>query len=485
MTRPTGASPGAALHDLRTAAGLSQQEVAERLNSLAARGGRGALGASANTVSRWERGVVRPTPIYRRLLAELYGVSVDDLGLATPRDQGGPAAGTPVSFADPGNRLDPRMAQSHEAWRRTRRHLNAHRPALTALAATLYDPGLRIEGTGLLARPDWVPPTPVDLGAIQLKYRAEVAPPELDGTEPESGNVRPRATLVRPYQRYTQAIRDLDHPRLFDNRASWRLVDLTWTGDGGQMAFGPSSYFAGVDIYEALAHEMAYVHPDHTGTLAAAGATLRDLPFRKLVGDPFNVARRPVLPAISTLTVRRDCRSASFILHRRDPRSVAVAGGMLQVIPSGIFQPSSVLPEAVTRDFDLWRNIMREYAEELLGKPEHDGDGRPVDYTSEPFAALDQARAAGHIRVSCLGVALDALTLVGEILTVAVIDADVFDRMAAEFVEVNDEGTVLNERVPFTSAAISRLLSRGDLAPAGAGCVALAWRHRGILLADR
>jgi hypothetical protein len=91
------------------------------------------------------------------------------------------------------------------------------------------------------------------------------------------------------------------------------------------------------------------------------------------------------MPAVSTLTIRRDGDRAEFLMHRRDPRAVAAAGGMLQVIPSGIFQPSSLLPAARAADFDLWRNIQRELAEELLGMAEADGHGQPVDYTSGPY----------------------------------------------------------------------------------------------------
>lgn len=38
------------------------------------------------------------------------------------------------------------------------------------------------------------------------------------------------------------------------------------------------------------------------------------------------------------------------------------------------------------------------------------------------------------------------------------------------------------ERVPFTAGAIDNLLSRERLAPAGAGCVSLAWQYRDVLM---
>jgi hypothetical protein len=54
------------------------------------------------------------------------------------------------------------------------------------------------------------------------------------------------------------------------------------------MAFGPTTYFAGVDMYEATAHEIADVYLAEDGSICPGQPTMRDLPFRKLIGDPFN-----------------------------------------------------------------------------------------------------------------------------------------------------------------------------------------------------
>jgi len=114
---------------------------------------------------------------------------------------------------------------------------------------------------------------------------------------------------------------------------------------------------------------------------------------------------------------------------------------------------------------------------------EHDGDGGAADYTAEPFATLDDARRASRLRTWMLGIGLDALTLPGELLTVAIFDADLYDRLAADFVTSNAEGTVVQERVPFTAESVKRLLDSGRMAPAGAGLLELAWRHRDAILA--
>lgn len=478
MTRPVrDAVPNRALSELRARAGLSQQEVADRLNDLAVRDGGREGSVTANTVSRWERGISTPAPLHRRLLATLFEVPISDLALLPSSVRSYRPAEEEHAVTDGTDLLlDPRVARSQDEWRRTRRALNANRARLAAEASQLYPPEFRIVDTGLIAHPSWLPDQPVDLADITLDYQANVADPELDGTGAETSHVRPYATLARHFQRYTHAVRDLEHPRLFENRFSWRLVDLAWNDGGGRMSFGPSSYFAALDVYESLAHETAYARLLEDGTLRSAPPVMRELPLRRLIGDPFALQRRPVVPAVGTLTIRQAEDGASFLLHRRDPRSVAVAGGMLQVIPSGMFQPSSVLPAAQDADFSLWRNIMREYAEELLGYPEHGGDGRPVAYNQEPFATLEAARADGRLRIYCLGVALDALTLVGEILTVAVFDANFFDSAAGEFVDFNDEGTVLNGLLPLTESVIGDLI-RTRIAPAGAGCLSLAARY--------
>ena len=58
------------------------------------------------------------------------------------------------------------------------------------------------------------------------------------------------------------------------------------------------------------------------------------------------------------------------------------------MIPAGVFQPSGEAPWNWPNDFDLWRCMLREYAEELLGADEdHDSEQDPIDYAAWPFAA--------------------------------------------------------------------------------------------------
>jgi hypothetical protein len=104
--------------------------------------------------------------------------------------------------------------------------------------------------------------------------------------------------------------------------------------------------------------------------------------------------------------------------------------------------------------------------------------------------SLNAARSAGNIRVWYLGVGLDPLTLAGEILTVLVIDADVFDQIFANVVAWNSEGDVVfsadgSVGVPWRRDTVYWLLAAEPLAPAARACLELAWKYQDVLLGSR
>jgi len=71
------------------------------------------------------------------------------------------------------------------------------------------------------------------------------------------------------------------------------------------MRFGLAAYFDKLDVSEAVGHELAAACLAHGAEPPRTADALRDaLPFRSLVGDPFDPTRRAVLPAITTLTIR-------------------------------------------------------------------------------------------------------------------------------------------------------------------------------------
>ena len=124
-----------------------------------------------------------------------------------------------------------------------------------------------------------------------------------------------------------------------------------------------------VNISEAVAHEYAAavldlphssgpgpgsgccaapVHGELPVAISLTGnpGAASKLPLRSKIGNPADPRRRPVMTAVTTLTLRwdRDAGEASMILLWRDPAQVASGGGLYQVAPAGMFQPSHNAP---------------------------------------------------------------------------------------------------------------------------------------------
>ncbi|HEX6076802.1 MAG TPA: XRE family transcriptional regulator [Micromonosporaceae bacterium] len=374
---------------------------------------------------------------------------------------------------------------SQRRWRSVRRYLNRSRAALTETAARLADEWPRLE-PALITYQEWLPTRPVPLERVRLTWQPKSPTPRVTGTEPQSFLVRPLRDDGQRYGSYAEAMRDVDPPGIFENRPCYRLLGATREGFGSteaaELRFGLTSYFEGISVSEAVAHELASACMGTAGRGGYGHLSRTDLPLRTLVGEPGDLESRPVAPALCTLTLRHEpgTGEVSFLMHRRDPDQVASGGGMLQVAPVGVFQPTGLsVPETLDPDFDLWRCMMREFSEELLGSPEH----TTVDYATWPFAQrLEEAREKGHCRPYYLGVGVDPLTLVADLLTVVVFDAVTFDEVFADLVSGNQEGDLI-AGIEFTEPNVLRYSRSESTQPAGAAVLELAWRHRAALLA--
>jgi len=358
-----------------------------------------------------------------------------------------------------------------------RSYLQEHRHDLTLAAADDYPADRRIAGTPLLAAPGWQPAEPVPLQEVGLEFTpAAASPPALTALTALGGGAaallpeRPDGTR---YLRYSDVLQDLAAPAVFENRATYRLTEAELTPEASRLAFTRGRYFDGVDTGEAAAHEYAATR------FGGAPAGLRTL-----IADPCDLRRRPANLAVSTLTLRHEAATgrASFLLHWRDPAKVGHAGGLYQVIPVGVFQPSGEAAWNERHDFSLWRCMIREFAEELRGRSEDYGiQAGPVDYDSWPFARqMAEARDRGQIRVWCLGLGTDPLTYATDLLTVAVIDSHVFDALFSLSPRRNAEGSVLTAR-EFAAHGIDRVVTREPVQAAGAAVLRLAWRYRETL----
>jgi transcriptional regulator with XRE-family HTH domain len=467
---PDGSDVGQIIRWYRMYEGLTQQDAAARLNTTQSR------------VSKLEKGTQALRDVTElRHIARTLGIPPERLGVLPDHSADARPFASHVS-----DRPGP-VRDSQEHWREIRCELNARRAVLGNLAAELYPAQLRIPGTTVLTSASWLPDGPVELSDIELTWRAEAPTPQLGGKASQSAGARPLMASGERYDRYSRALRDLARPKLLDNRVSYRLLDVEWSGSRGILGFNYTSYFDVLDVCEALGHEFAQAW-------LAAGKkcpSFADLPFRRSIIDPFDLSARPILPSINTLTIRRDCiEGHRMYLHRRDAKAVAAAGGMYHVMPAGVFQPAALAPAHQNNDFSLWRNIQREFSEEFLGNGEHDGNSvDPIAYdTDEPFVSFERARQAGDFRVFACAMVLEPLTLWVELLTVAVIAAPVFDALFCNMVAVNEEGAAVSTEagrptvgIPFTAAARERLCTE-PLSPISRACIELAWHYRHQLL---
>jgi hypothetical protein len=433
-----------------------------------------------------------------RALCEAFDIQQDELGFDPPADA------MPLSEYPHGDQHSVQVEQrrpwepaadlpapiktSQDEWRQVRRYLAANAGTLTRMSADLYPRAMKVAATPLLTREDWLTAEPIDVNDVNLVWLDGPQRKAVKGTEAEARLALPLRAPGHQFERYTTAVRYLDRPTLFENRPTYRLLEASVAHRATSLRFSLATYFEMIDLSQTVAHELAAAN-----MRGGTAPSLAQLPFRSLIGDPFDLWRRPVQAAVNAVTIRRDTQAgtASFFLHWRDPVKVAIGGGLYSVMPVGVFQPSTIDPWGQRLDFDLWRNVVREFSEEFLGMPEHDGSaGARIDYDMWPlYRTLTSARQAGSLRFRCFGLGVDPLGLGIDLLTAVVIDSALFDEVFGDRVPVNAEGHMLTDDstgatvgFPFTEATVHRFLRSEPMGPGGAACLALAWRHRDTLL---
>jgi hypothetical protein len=388
---------------------------------------------------------------------------------------------------------DSARTPSQEEWLRVSAFLSRDRYELAVRAAAGYPAELRVAGTPLLAPQAWRLPAPVPLDSLRLEFLAREPLPGVPDLAALAPCTLPERADGTRYERYSDVIAELARPAVFENRPTYRLIEADLAGASGaagpRLVFGRGRFFDGADTGGAAAHEYAAaqfgkVTGEITATAASAVAD-PSCPYRAALGGPASLARRSAPMATSALTLRydRSAGTATFPLHYRQPGRVSHAGGLYQVIPVGVFQPSGEAPWNEANDFSLWRGLLREYAEELLGADEDYGSEQaPIDYAAWPLAkAMTDGLADGRVRAWCLGLGADPLTFAVDLLAVVVIDAPLYDDLFCALVENNAEGRLITPR-PFDDQSVAALLRDTPLQAAAAGLLTLALAGRDTLL---
>ena len=327
----------------------------------------------------------------------------------------------------------------------------------------------RLPNLPVLGKREWLPTVPLDIRDIGLTLMEEL---------PDSGS---KTDYPLPYSAkksdrhgYSEIMQQVGGLDLFNGRI-YRLTEVD--ADLKHMGFAVAKYYDYLDSSEVMAYESAErVANGRKGVLRGS--------YRKALGDPFSLKNRVTSLGINTLTIRLDGGDPTFFLHERDPKKVALDSALISVAPAGEFTPSDRTLESVHSDFSLWRNIMREFAEEFLGHEEARGrGGRWIDYAkSSPYVELQRGIDDGSVRCWVLGLGLDPLNWKPELMTVCALDSNVFDTVFEEMVERNDEGEMLvgpqGKGLKFDEATVNLYARAAHTAPSTKACLLLAWQHR-------
>ncbi len=379
-----------------------------------------------------------------------------------------------------------RQSTSAEMFKSTRQDIHSRRASHTTGAASLFSVADRLEGTSYMSAPGWRLENPILLSDVHVTFVHGPKRPVITGRSANVERLLPAATGTTRSRTYSKVITDFGlQPNLWWDAPSYDLLSFVATDSRVDIACTSSQYFDMIDVCEAVGHE--YVHHLNDKDVPSR----RGLRLRSEIGDPFDIARRPFVPAIPTLVLLRPAVGpATFLLHARDGAAAASASGLKHVF-GGQFQPSSRHAIDLAAEADIWLAVARELAEEMLGFTDADGSaGGRISFTDEPLASLDQMRRDGHLKIWLLGLGLDPLTLWPDLLTVAVIDNDVFRSRFNDLPTSNSEGVLVGSfsngkelrGFDFDEQKVEIITSDDRTHPAAAACIRLAWKHRAVIL---
>jgi hypothetical protein len=210
------------------------------------------------------------------------------------------------------------LTASQRDWLRVRSYLQEHRYSLAGDAAGDYPADRRVAGTPLLAAPGWQPAEPVPLAAVGLELTSAeftpsaaaapaVSPAPSDALDGAATPLLPERPDGTRYHRYSDVLRDLAAPAVFENRVTYRLTEAVLisglisglTPGASRLAFTRGRYFDGVDTGEAAAHEYAATRlggrPAGLRALIANPCDLRRRPDRVVTSEPVQAAGAAVL----------------------------------------------------------------------------------------------------------------------------------------------------------------------------------------------
>jgi hypothetical protein len=331
----------------------------------------------------------------------------------------------------------------------------------------------------LVTAPGWIPDQPI------LMAGKEVVEPQF---RLEAGDTR--ASVVIPTipgleEPLHEARRALNPDSEMYDGETYRPLDVHVGPDGLRLTCGRGRYFDYHDTCEILGIELAGWMLANRGLSALREGA--NLPWRKRVDDIFNLRNRHAVLGVSTLLIALHGRKQGrFFWHQRD-HTVAVNPDVRSVVPSGTFQPFTANFGLYPGDFNITATVLREFAEELLGEDDLEKPGMravPIEEKVQRLQPFMKQMEDGHLKIHFLGIGIDPVTTVPEVMTVMTFREDLLQR-PVKFKD-NFEGT---HGDTVLSREALELFSDPPLGEnfhsASSACARLAARHYDRLVMDR
>jgi hypothetical protein len=189
-------------------------------------------------------------------------------------------------------------------------------------------------------------------------------------------------------------------------------------------------YFETLDSCDALLWELLSTAGSLTDSKEDTFRRLdANLPLRSSLGSRVtnpvrDGACRSAAVGISTLIAYYDEGASHLMIRRRSARTVPVHAGLLQVVPSFMFQPVTVDSD---REYSVTYGFYREYLEELFNGPEAAAQGERDWRYFENDARLRYLKRLlkhGHATLYLSGIAVNLMNLRPEICTLLLVRAD-------------------------------------------------------------
>jgi len=327
----------------------------------------------------------------------------------------------------------------------------------------------------VVTAPGWIPDKPILIAGSrgsEPKFQFE--------TDAERSPRRPKVPDLD--EAFHEVRQSLSLKSEMTNGETYRPLQVEVTQAGLRLTCGPGFYFDYQDSCEILGAELAGWMLKNPGLVPNPNGT--DLPLRKQVEDIFNLRNRCAVLGVSTLLIAVDGnRKGKYFWHERS-QEVAVNPGSRSVVPSGTFQPFSANLGSHPGDFNITSTVLREFAEELLGADDfNDAAKHPMSVRDceqlRPFLSqLDEGRATIHF----LGIGIDPVTTVPEVLTAMVFRGDLLMRSVLEDFTPNFEGTF--GTTPLSVEALQYFARLPNVHSASAACASLVAKHYDYLLSS-